>query len=168
MKFENSELTDLDEIFRLYDAVIEFQKTVFHKSWLPFERELIEREIAGKRNWKIVSDDGKILCVFSLAFEDPLIWGAVAEPSIFLHRVAVDPAKRGLRLFPIIVEWLKVYGRERSREFIRMDTWSDNQKLTNYYVGCGFDYIGIVAPSKPEEMPKHYEGITLGLFEMKI
>ena len=73
MKFLNSAIEDFDEIFRLYDLAIEFQKTKFDKSWMPFDREMIEREIEEKRHWKILIDE-KIACIFSITFDDPLIW----------------------------------------------------------------------------------------------
>ena len=56
MEFLNSEIENFDEIFRLYDLAIDFQKSKFDKFWLPFDRPMIEREIAEKRHWKILID----------------------------------------------------------------------------------------------------------------
>lgn len=47
-----------------------------------------------------------------------------------------------------------------------MDTWADNEKLLEYYTACGFDYVGVVTMDKTEGLPKHYEGISLSLFEI--
>ena len=47
-----------------------------------------------------------------------------------------------------------------------MDTWSDNEKLLEYYTSCGFEYVGVVHLQKSEGLPKHYEGISLSLFEI--
>ena len=49
-----------------------------------------------------------------------------------------------------------------------MDTWADNEKLKEYYVKCGFNYLGITATLKSESLPKHYTGIRLSLFEIEI
>ena len=49
-----------------------------------------------------------------------------------------------------------------------MDTWGDNRKLIDYYTNCGFEFLGVVTPDEIEKLPKHYEGITLSLFEMEI
>lgn len=168
MEFFNSAPEDLPEIFRLYDLAIEFQKTVFDKSWLPFDRKLIEREIAEKRNWKIVID-GEIACVFSIAFEDSLIWKEKSrDAAIYIHRITTNPDFRGRKLVPVIIEWARGYARSIGKDFVRMDTWSDNRKLIDYYTACGFEFVGVVAPDEIEKLPKHYEGITLSLFEMKI
>lgn len=168
MKFLNSELSDLDEIFRLYDAAIEFQKKVFDKSWLPFERKFIETEIAEKRHWKILINE-EIACIFSIAFSDPLIWKERGrEPAVYIHRIAVNPGFRGQKFVPKIVDWAKDYAKSLGKKFVRMDTWGDNQKLIDYYAGCGFEFLGVVTADEIEKLPKHYEGITLSLFEMKL
>lgn len=168
MDFLNSEKEDFDEIFRLYDAAIEFQKTKFDKSWLPFDRAMIEREIAEKRLWKIIVDN-KIACIFSIAFDDPLIWKEKSsEPAIYIHRIVTNPEFRGQKFVPKIVDWARVYAKSIDKKFIRMDTWGDNQKLLDYYVGCGFDFLGVITPTKSTELPKHYDGITLSLFEIKL
>ena len=49
-----------------------------------------------------------------------------------------------------------------------MDTWGDNQKLIDYYTACGFEFLGLVEPTRSPDLPKHYEGISLSLFEIKI
>ncbi len=168
MEFLNSAIEDLDEIFRLYDLAVEFQKRVFDKSWLPFEREFIETEIAEKRHWKILIDD-KIACIFSIAFADPLIWKERGrEPAIYIHRIAINPEFRGWKFVPRIVEWARDYAKSLGKKFVRMDTWGDNQKLIDYYTDCGFEFLGVVTADEIEKLPKHYEGITLSLFEMKL
>ena len=168
MEFLNSTNEDLKEIFRLYDLAIEFQKTKFDKSWLPFERQFIEREIAEKRHWKITIDD-EIACIFSTAFEDPLIWEEKnADAAIYIHRIVTNPDFRGQKFVPKITEWAKIYAKEIGKRFVRMDTWGDNQKLIDYYTDCGFEFLGVTTPAEIEKLPKHYTGITLSLFEIKL
>jgi ribosomal protein S18 acetylase RimI-like enzyme len=168
MDFLNSETTDFDEIFRLYDAAIEFQKTKFDKTWLPFDRAMIIGEIAEKRHWKIVSGE-KIACIFSIAFADPMIWKEKSlEPSIYIHRIVTNPEFRGQKFVPKITDWARVYAKSIGKKFVRMDTWGDNQKLIDYYVECGFEFLGVITPTKSADLPKHYSGITLSLFEIKL
>lgn len=168
MEFLNSNLEDFDEIFRLYDLAIDFQKTKFDKTWLPFDKKLIEREIAENRHWKIIID-GEIACIFSIAFSDPLIWKEKNDaPAIYIHRIVTNPDFRGNKFVPKIVDWARVYTKLIGKQFIRMDTWGDNQKLIDYYVVCGFEFLGVITPTKTAELPKHYEGITLSLFEINL
>jgi RimJ/RimL family protein N-acetyltransferase len=168
MKFLNSTIEDFDEILRLYDLAIEFQKTVFDKTWLPFDRKMLETEITEKRHWKILLDD-QIACIFSIAFSDPLIWKEKNDaPAIYIHRIVTNPDFRGHKFVPKIVDWAHEYTRSIGKKYIRMDTWGDNQKLIDYYINCGFEFLGVVTPTRTAELPKHYEGITLSLFEINI
>src|SRR5687768_10098506 len=168
MKFLNSNAEDFDEIFRLYDAAIEFQKMKFDKSWLPFDRAMIRREIAENRHWKVLIDDS-IACIFSVTFEDPFIWKEKSlDPAIYIHRIVTNPEFRGQKFVPKITDWARVYAKSLGKNFIRMDTWGDNQKLADYYTQCGFEFLGVITPTKSADLPKHYAGITLGLFEIKL
>lgn len=53
MEIVHATSNDVAVIFDLYDKAIEFQKTVFDKTWLGFDHELVETEIAEGRLWKI-------------------------------------------------------------------------------------------------------------------
>ncbi|NSL86331.1 GNAT family N-acetyltransferase [Chitinophaga sp. Mgbs1] len=168
MEFTTSTAADMDEIFRLYDEAIAFQKTRFHKHWKAFDRDLVAREIAAGHQWKIVQD-GKIACVFVTAFSDPFIWGEKnSDPAVYLHRIVTNPAFRGGSYVREIVKWAKEYGREQGLKFIRMDTWGDNQDLISYYVKCGFTFLGLVTPGDTAQLPAHYSAAQLSLFEISI
>lgn len=168
MQFLNSKPEDFEEIFRLFDLAIEFQKKVFDKAWLPFDRALIAREIAEGRHWKIVVDE-KIACIFSVTFTDEFIWKERnSDPAIYIHRIVSNPDFRGQKFVPKITDWAKDYAPSIGKKFIRMDTWGDNQKLIDYYTACGFAFLGVTAPTPSPDLPKHYEDITLSLFEINL
>src|ERR1700744_2986724 len=56
---------DIDAILLVYDRGIQFQKTVFHRHWLGFDRDLLVREIDEGRHWKIM-EGPSIACVLSV------------------------------------------------------------------------------------------------------
>ena len=60
MRFTNSKTEDLDKLFGLYAAAIEIQKKVSAQSWMPFEREFIEQEIAENAAQVIPDKVGRI------------------------------------------------------------------------------------------------------------
>ncbi|HEY1039346.1 MAG TPA: hypothetical protein VGF30_08090 [Bacteroidia bacterium] len=72
MKFLNSTYEDLDTIFSLFDAAIEYQKKKGNELWPQFSRELIKNEISEKRHWKIVNE-GTIVSILSVMYTDPII-----------------------------------------------------------------------------------------------
>jgi GNAT superfamily N-acetyltransferase len=168
MQFLNSTADDLDAILALYDAAIALQKEKSHLHWLPFDVRVVQTEIAEGRQRKIVLD-GRIACIFLTADSDPNIWGeADTEPSMYLHRIVTDPSFRGRNFVIEIVKWCSREGKTLGKQFIRLDTWSENPRLKELYLKCGFQFVRTVAPSNLGTLPAHYAGITLDLFEKRI
>jgi len=166
MQFQHSTTADLDEIFRLFDSAIVYQQQNGYELWPHFSREMIEREMAEKRHWKIV-DGNTIACIFSVLYNDPLIWGEERdrEPSVYLHRIAVNPACKGRRIMEHIKNWAIDHARQMSKKYVRMDTWGHNKNIRQYYISCGFEYLGQQHLSRPEA---HYGGSVLSLFQVKV
>ena len=169
MKIINSTDKDTQAIFNLYNEAVAFQKTKFNRHWQGFDTVMVEKEIQENRQWKIIDNENNILCIFATTYNDPFIWeDKDINPSIYLHRIVTNPLFRGKNYVFDIIEWAKSFGRQNNKKFIRMDTWADNEKLKEYYVKCGFNYLGITATLKSESLPKHYTGIRLSLFEIEI
>ncbi len=167
MTFKPSTLEDIATIFEFYDLAVECQKTKFNKQWQGFERILVEKEIAEKRQWKIIINDD-VACIFAITFEDESIWKEKnKDKAVYFHRIVTHPKYRGQRIVERIIEWGKPFAKENNLDFLRMETWGDNEALIEYYQKCGFDFLGIITPEY-KGLPKHYEGITLSLFEIKV
>ena len=168
LQIVNSTPEDIEAIFKLYDQAAEFQKTVFYKQWAGFDRSLVEKEITENRQWKIVSD-GEIACIFAITFNDPLIWKEKdKDPAIYVHRIATNPKFRGGSYVKEIVNWAMNYAPNIGKQYVRIDTWGDNEKLKEYYLTCGFEYLGNTQMDNTDGLPKHYEGLSLALFEIKV
>lgn len=163
----NSQISDIETIFQFYDMAIAHQKKVFNKHWQGFSRSLVETEIAENRQYKILVK-GEVACIFAVTFEDKLIWGDQDVDSIYIHRIVTHSGFRGYSFVKEIIKWAKAFAPLNGIKYIRMDTWADNEKLLAYYTGCGFDYVGVVTMQETEGLPKHYEGISLSLFEIKV
>jgi ribosomal protein S18 acetylase RimI-like enzyme len=100
--------------------------------------------------------DGSIACIFTVAYSDPLIWGEKKnEPALYIHRIVTNLLFRERGFVKIIFEWAKEYGRKLGKKFIRIDTWSDNQKLIDYYTECGFTFQGFTTPAISNELSIH-------------
>ena len=167
MRFEPSTINDFDTIFHFYDLAIEYQKTKFNKQWQGFESDLVIKEIAENRQWKIMIND-EIACVFAITFEDESIWKEKnSDKAVYFHRIVSHPKFKGQNLVAAIVEWGILFAKEKKLDFLRMDTWGDNDSLIAYYQKCGFDFLGVITPDY-NGLPKHYEGITLSLFEIAV
>lgn len=164
----NSGATDIDTIFEFYDMAIAHQKKVFNKHWQGFSLDLVKQEVAEKRQYKILVD-GEVASIFAVTFNDPEIWGdRDKDPSIYIHRIVTNPAFRGYGFVNIIIDWATSYAKNNAIQYIRMDTWADNEKLLAYYTGCGFAHVGNIKIEPNSGLPKHYDNINLNLFEILV
>jgi ribosomal protein S18 acetylase RimI-like enzyme len=168
LQIVNSNSSDLSTIFEFYDHAVALQKEVSNKHWQGFDLELVKKEIAEQRQYKIIVD-GKVACVFVVTFSDPQIWKEKSEnPAIYIHRIVTHPDFRGYGFVENITVWAIQYAKQNELNFVRMDTWADNEKLVGYYKKFGFEDAGQITILPNSGLPKHYEGITLQLFEIEV
>jgi len=169
MEIKNCTFEDVPEIFRLYRIASDYQrskKTVV--VWPEFERELVETEIAEKRQWKLVIDD-KIACVWATTFSDEQIWEERNEDAaVYIHRIATNPDFRGKNFVSIIVDWAKEYALKQGKDFVRLDTLGNNVKLIDHYKNSGFTFLGMYHLKDTSALPSHYHNMPACLFEIKL
>ncbi len=169
MQIINSTSQDIDFIFHLFDCAIAYQTKKGYQLWPQFARELIELEIDEKRHWKIV-ENGVIVCIFSVMYSDPVIWGPIKneDPALYLHRITINPDFKGKEMMTVIREWAINQARIENKKFLRMDTWGTNETLRNYYIKSGFNYIGQQYLTVEDGEEPHYGGSELSLFEIEV
>ncbi len=168
LRIENTVPDDLPMIFQLFDAAIAYQEKNGYELWPRFSESMILEEISGKRHWKVLEGD-TIAGVFSVMYNDPAIWlERDRDPAVYLHRIAVNPSFKGKGLMPAIREWAREHAIQQGKEFVRMDTWGNNENLRKYYESCGFDYLGKQQLPETEHGPAHYGGSFLSLFQLKV
>jgi ribosomal protein S18 acetylase RimI-like enzyme len=161
---------DIPSIRELVDAAIAYQKLKFGKHWHGLNEAALIKEIGRQLHWKIMEGD-QIASFFSIAFTDALVWDERdADPAIYLHRIVTNPAFRGRGYVPLITDWAETHGREAGLTFIRLDTNRDNARLNAYYQKCGYRFCGIKTFHDLDnpEIPKHYFGSGLSLYEKSI
>ena len=169
MKITNSNAADIDEIFQLYAMASAYQKTKNVVVWPNFERQLVEKELAENRQWKLIIDN-QIACVWAITFNDPEIWEERdADAAIYIHRIATNPDFRGHHFVKIIVDWAKTYAKEIHKDYVRLDTLGNNTGLIKHYTSAGFDFLGLFELQSTAGLPQHYQD-TKGccLFQIKL
>lgn len=169
MNISNSNINDIDEIFRLYKLASDYQrskKTVV--VWPEFERGLVETEITAHRQWKLRIGD-KIACVWATTFSDAQIWGERNnDPAVYIHRIATNPEFRGNDFVAMIVAWAKEYAAQQKKEYVRLDTIGNNTKLIEVYTRAGFEFLGLFDLKDVSDLPAHYSYGPACLFELKV
>jgi predicted acetyltransferase len=168
MKIENSTNRDITEIFRLYKAATDFQKTKYIMHWPKFELSLVEKEIEENRQWKITIN-GQVACIWATTFDDPQIWEEKnIDPAVYIHRIATNPEFRGQNLVSTIIEWAKDHAKENGKRFVRLDTVGENEGLISHYQKFGFNYLGLYNLNNTDQLPAHYHNTPVSLFELQI
>ncbi|MES2616292.1 MAG: GNAT family N-acetyltransferase [Bacteroidota bacterium] len=165
----NSSEDDMDTIFYLFDEAINYQKKKGYELWPQFSRAMILNEINNKQHWKIM-EGNRIVAVLSVLYNDPVIWGVErdAEPAVYLHRIAINPEDKGKGMMKFIKHWAENHARAIGKKYLRMDTWGNNINLRQYYIDCGFEYIGQQQLVVEEGMQPHYGGLVLSLFQNEV
>jgi GNAT superfamily N-acetyltransferase len=85
------------------------------------------------------------------------------DPAVYAHRLIIDRQFAGFGLGAQLIDWAGLYGqREWGAEWIRIDVWSTNKGLHEYYMNTGFEPCGM-APD-----PRYPSGMLLQKPVLKI
>jgi GNAT superfamily N-acetyltransferase len=76
------------------------------------------------------------------------------EPAVYAHRLIIDRQFAGFGLGAQLIDWAGLYGRDKwEAEWIRIDVWSTNKGLHEYYMNTGFEPCGTAPdPDYPSGM----------------
>jgi hypothetical protein len=156
-KIQNCLMSDTDNILSLYQSARDLQTDKGMVVWPIFQKDLIEKEIAELRQWKLVIEN-VIVCNWAITFSDKDIWEEKDKnDSIYIHRIATNPAFGGNRYIHNIVTWAKEYAKEKEKKFVRLDTLGNNTKLIEHYISAGFQFLGIFELADTSNLPGHYQ-----------
>jgi len=169
MKFKivNTEMSDLPSITQWFDESVAYQEKHGYPTWKNYDQGAIVRDINNKDCYKAVNGQGAGI-VFGVNYTDKVIWRHLDDgQSIYLHRIVVNPAFKGQKLFGLILEWALEHVRHKGFKNIRMDTWADNPNIINYYKGFGFVVVENYRTPDTDELPIHNRNLALTLLEYR-
>ena len=165
---ENTVEADNPLIYHLFEEAIAYQKRKGYPVWRGYDKEVLAKDRLEQRQFKIVINQ-EIACIFSICYEDPLIWQERdQDDAIYLHRIVVNPKYKGQQQFGKIMAWAIQHAREKNRAYLRMDTWDDNPPLVDYYKKFDFIIIDYFTTPDTEELPPHHRGNPVVLMEYAI
>ena len=148
---------DADQILRLYEYARALQQERKMVVWPYFDKSFLLKEIAEKRQWKLLSND-QIACNWAITYEDKEIWNEKDNnDAIYIHRIATHIDFRGNRFIDTIVKWAKQYAHEKGLQFVRLDTLGNNTRLIQHYTSAGFNFLGIYKLKNTSTLPSHYQ-----------
>ena len=73
-----------------------------------------------------------------------------AEPALYAHKVTVDRAYGGQGLGAELLDWAGTHAADEGADWLRVDVWTTNDKLQQYYRDQGFAHVRtVVLPHNP-------------------
>ena len=161
----HTEKTNLPFIYWMFDEAIMYQKKNGYPVWPDYDKEVLDRDIEAKLQYKIVIDN-QIACIFTTCFEDGIVWRERdKQDAIYLHRIVVNPKFKGQKQFGKILKWTKAHAATKGLPYLRMDTWADNPTIIAYYQSFGFEVYGHFRNPDTEDLPIQQRGNLVVLLE---
>ena len=165
---KNTEITDFDFICWMYDEAIRYQKRNNYVGWESIDKEYLKNEIENGLNYKLIQEDS-ILCAWGVVFSDPLIWREKENgSSIYMHRVVVNPNFKGQKLFQKVLKWAIDYSIESNLTSIRIDTWTANPAIIEFYKKYGFKVVEEYTTGNTKDLPVQHRNLEITLLEYSI
>jgi len=165
---ENTNMTDLFDVFRFFEHSITYQEKRGFPVWRNYDKQSIVKDIEQRSHYKIVVGP-RIAMVFSVCYDDRIIWRAREQgDSMYLHRIVVNPDFKGQRLFGVILNWSVAHCREKGLRSVRMDTWAENPAIIEYYKSFGFKSVENYVTPDTSELPVHNRRLSLTLLEYTV
>ena len=164
-KIENTNSTDLEFIFELFDQSILYQEKKGFPVWRNYDKATLVNDVNSGNQYK-ATIDGQVAIVFSVCYSDKIIWREMETgDSIYLHRIVVNPLFKGQRLFGRVLDWSIGHAKQKKLSFIRMDTWAEDTQIKKYYEGFGFSSVGDYTTPDTSALPVHNRNLALTLLQ---
>ena len=109
----------------------------------PVKTVNIETAVAAGTCWVMDDDDGLAATVTLDADADLTLWRPEDRPddAMYVHRLVIRTDLRGIDLGSAILDWACGRARIAGKHWIRLDAWSTNQALHEYYLARGFQLV---------------------------
>ena len=166
MQIELAQLEDAQDIRSIYQEAINWQKQHDYPYFESFSLEFIRKLIQGKKQYKAV-EDSIIIGTFSFVDSDPELWQKDDKDAFYFHRFAIKREFSGQGFTQKAIDWASERARKEGKKFIRLDAWV-TQSLCDYYERLGFKYIRDYKIPKKHNLPAHYNGITVKLYQIEV
>jgi mannose-6-phosphate isomerase-like protein (cupin superfamily) len=164
----NASESDLQEIYRLFEQAITFQKKNNYIGWASYDKAFVQSDIQHQLLYKIIKDD-TIACIFSICFTDALIWREKENhDAVYLHRIILNQAFKGEKIFQKVLDWAIHFANGRKLKYIRMDTWAENEKIISYYKSYGFSFIENYTTPGTDDLPIQHRNLNVALLEFDL
>jgi hypothetical protein len=145
---ETASITDLPVVLAMRTEASEWLAKIGVDQWRqpwPTHEAMVERSAASIRageTWMVRDDEGATAATVTLdTYADPQLWTTRerAEPAMYVHRLIVRRGWAGLGTR--ILDWVSAKAGRQGNDWIRVDVWTHNKPLHDYYLRNGFKHV---------------------------
>lgn len=142
--------SDCPDVLGLLLARAEWLRSIGSDQWANFAetQDRLTRIISAGRTWLLRDDaSGAPLGTITFTDTDPDFWTAEeqAVPSMYLAKLATDPAAAGMGLGRLLLDFAMYRAvAAQTIEEVRFDVWKTASDLQKYYVRLGWTYLRTV------------------------
>jgi hypothetical protein len=159
---------DLDFIYDLFEKAIRFQQENGYKGWPGLDKKYIRNDVTHQLLFK-VQEGNDIAGIFCVCYSDELIWREMEQQNaLYLHRIVVNREVKTGHFFEKVMQWAMDEAVCRGLDYIRMDTWAENDKLISYYKSYGFRFVENYTTANTTELPEQHRNLHVALLEFAL
>lgn len=156
MRIARAENTDRDmqAVLGLIEDARTWLGTIGTDQWaspwpdLKGRNERVRRGLAVGKTWIVWEDESAVATITIATGPNPKVWsrqGAydLSQRAVYAHRLITTREYAGYGLGAQLIDWAGLGGRrDYGAKWIRIDVWSSNAGLHNYYLQRGFTRCG--------------------------
>jgi ribosomal protein S18 acetylase RimI-like enzyme len=139
MKISLAHTSDLETVQSIIEEAGSWLRSRGINQWspgTPIERRL--RQLLTGSCVYLVYFVQEPVATITLQESDETIWGTDDNRALYVHLLAIRRAIGGKGIGKILLNWAAAQGRQKGKEFLRLDCWADNPALCRYYESAGF------------------------------
>jgi GNAT superfamily N-acetyltransferase len=139
---------DIPTVVELWNEAKDWLASKGLDQWqYPIKMHNVHRAVEAKACWLVEPPSGPAIATVTLDHTaDPSLWRPDEHPEqgLYVHRMVVRRSEARHNLGAEILEWADDQVRRAGRTFLRLDAWTNNVRLHDYYRRLGFRLVRIV------------------------
>jgi GNAT superfamily N-acetyltransferase len=139
---------DVDVVAELWLEAASWLRDQGSDQWqYPIKMENVTAAIDAGTCWIACQDDDRPAATITIDTNaDPQLWTTLDGPDrgLYVHRLVVRSDLRGIGLGDRLLDWAGSKAEGVGREFLRLDAWTTNTRLHQYYLKRAFRLVRIV------------------------
>ncbi|MER7015295.1 GNAT family N-acetyltransferase [Saccharopolyspora sp. NPDC000359] len=134
---------DADVVATMWTEVSEWLAKQGTDQWqYPVRIDALKSNVAAGSVW-LAEDDGEPVGTITIDLNsDPGLWSSAdLADAVVIHRLVVKRSHAGRGIAAKLLQHAEQVGRRLGRHWIRLDAWTNNTALHDYYRRIGFRFV---------------------------